>query len=413
MKTSIIKYISIVFLMTISLTGCDDIVTHDDDFTDETVSNGPPIITRVSPVENPDQDTTQGSFNQMIIIHGENLSQVRSILFNDQSVDIEEIYAVNSKIVVSIPGTVPDEITNMIVVTTEKGTTEFPFKVAFPDLVIRGFNFDFGSAGETVTLQGENLLLYDLSPENGDIKMNGISVTILSATENAVILEIPEGITDNATVSVSSNRIISVLGEEPIEFTYRDLGFRIVDIGPGFTTNPHSANYATDGTQEGDPTPLFPGTCFTRIKGTVGTWSTNIPIFNYPFDAPSTDPMFADMRLHPENYAFKYEILIKSDFPITAPGDRFRLILNGARPTNDYEWVPALSGVAYHTHDKWVTVASDFALFKNASEEIPLFETSNAFTFAYIHGAGTVAPTDISMTNLRIVKKINIVRKQL
>lgn len=413
MKTSIIKYISITLLMMISIIACDDIVTYDDDFVDETISNGPPVITRVSPVENPDQDTTQGSFNQMIIIHGENLSRVKSILFNDQSVDLEEIYAVSSKIVVSIPGTVPDEITNKIVVTTEKGSVEFPFKVAFPDLVIRGFDFDFGNAGDTVVLQGENLLLYDLTPEKGDIKMNGISATILSATENAVTLKIPEGITNNATVSVSSGRIKSVLGEEPIEFTYRDLGFRIVDMGPSFMTNPSSKNFATDGSQDGDPTPLFPGTCFTRIKGTVGAYSTNIPIYNYPFDAPTTDPMFADMRVHPENYEIKYEILIKTEFPITSPGDRIRMILNGARATNDKEWIPALSGVAYHTNDQWVTIASDFAYYKTASGGSPLFETGNKFIFAYIHGAGTVAPTDLSITNFRIAKKIHIVRKQI
>ena len=412
MKT-IIKYIAITFLMTIFFMACDDIVTFDEDFADETVSNGPPVITRVSPVETPDQDTTQGSFNQMIIIHGENLSRVKSILFNDQSVDLEEIYAVSSKIVVSIPGTVPDEITNNIVVTTEKGTAEFPFKVAFPDLVIRGFDFDFGTAGETVVLQGENLLLYDLTPENGDIKMNGVSATIVSATEEAVTLTIPEGITDNATVSVSSNRIKGVLGEEPIEFTYRDLGFRIVDMGPSFMTNPSSSNFATDGNQEGDPAPLFPGTCFTRIKGTVAGYSTNIPIYNYPFNAPSSDAMFADMRVNPEDYEIKYEILIKSDFPITATGDRIRMVLNGARATNEQEWIPALSGVAFHTHDKWVTKSSNFEYYKTAAGDSPLFEANNAFTFAYIHGAGTVAPTDLSMTNLRFAKKVNIVRKQL
>ncbi len=141
------------------------------------------------------------------MIHGQNLSQVKSIQFNDQSVDLEEIYAVNTKMWYSIPGTVPDEITNKIVVITEKGDTEFPFKVAFPDLIIRGFDFDFGNAGETIVMQGENLLLYDLTTEKGEIKMNGIPVPILSTTEEAVTLKVPDGITDNAIVSVSSGRI--------------------------------------------------------------------------------------------------------------------------------------------------------------------------------------------------------------
>lgn len=413
MKTSILKYLSITFLMAIFFISCDDIVTYDDEFVDETVSNGPPVITRISPVEDQDQDTTQGSFNQMIVIHGQNLSQVKSILFNDQSVDLDEIYAISSKIVLSIPGTVPDEITNKIVVTTEKGSAEFPFKVAFPDLIIRGFDFDFGKAGETVVLKGENLLLYDLTPENGEIKMNGQSATILSASENEVTLKIPEGITDNAIVTVSSNRIKNVLGEEPIEFIYRDRGFSITDMGPDYMTNGSTINFATDGTQEGDPEPLFPGTCFSRIKGTVNGYSTNILIYNYPFDAPSSDPIFADMRANPGNYEIKYEILVKSDFPITAPGDRIRMILNGARATNDKEWIPALSGVAYHTNDQWVTIASDFAYYKTASGGSPLFETGNKFIFAYIHGAGTVAPTDLSITNFRIAKKIHIVRKQI
>lgn len=414
MKTSILKYLSIIFLMSIFFISCDDIVTYDDEFVDETVSKGPPVITRISPVEDQDQDTTQGSFNQMIVIHGQNLTQVESILINDQPVDLDEIYAISSKIVLPIPGTVPDEITNKIVVTTKKGSTEFPFKVAFPDLIIRGFDFDFGKAGETVVLKGENLLLYDLTPENGEIKMNGQSATILSASENEVSLKIPEGIIDNAIVTVSNNRIKSVLGEEPIEFVYRDTGFRFIDImRPDYMTSPYTNRYATDGTDEGDPAPLFEGSYYSRIKGTVNGYSTNMLIYNYPFDAPSSDPIFADMRDNPGNYEIKYEILVKSDFPITAPGDRIRMILNGARATNTQEWIPALSGVAYHTNNKWVTIASDFAYYKTASGGSPLFETGNKFTFAYIHGAGTVAPTDLSITNLRIVKKIHIVRKQI
>ncbi|MPM05310.1 hypothetical protein SDC9_51598 [bioreactor metagenome] len=89
------------------------------------------------------------------------------------------------------------------------------------------------------------------------------------------------------------------------------------------------------------------------------------------------------------------------------------MVINGFRATNDKEWIPALSGVAYHTRSKWTTISSDFAFYKNATGGSPLFETGNKFTFAYIHGAGTVAPTDLSMTNLRFAKKIKIVRKQL
>ena len=143
MKTSIIKYLSITFLLTVFFMACDDIVTYDDNYDDGTVSNGPPVITRISPVETPEKDTTEGSFNQMIIIHGENLSQVKSILFNDQAVDLKEVYAVATKIVVPIPGTVPNEITNKVVVTTAKGSTEYAFKISFPDLIINGFSFDF------------------------------------------------------------------------------------------------------------------------------------------------------------------------------------------------------------------------------------------------------------------------------
>ncbi len=413
MKTSIIKYLSLTCLLAVFFIACDDIVTYDDNYDDGTVSNGPPVITRISPVENPEKDTTEGSFNQMIIIHGENLSQVRSILFNDQAVDLKEVYAISSKIVVPIPGTVPNEITNKVFVTTAKGSTEYSFKISFPDLIINGFNFDFGNAGDTVVLQGNNLLLYDLTAENGDIKMNGNQATILSTTEQTVTLVVPDGITDNATVTVSSSRIKAVLGDEPIELPYRDLGFRIVDMSPAYLTNPSSSNFSTDGTREGDPAPLFPGTCYARIKPSVAAYSTNIPIYNYPFDAPSTDAMFADMRANPSDYVIKYELLIKTEFPITAPGDRIRMVINGFRAPNDKEWIPALSGIAYHTNSKWTTISSDFEHYKNATGGSPLFETGNKFTYAYIHGAGTVAPTDFSMTNLRFAKKVKIVRKQL
>lgn len=414
MKT-IIKYISIAFLMTIFFVACDDIVTYDDNVVDETRSYGPPVITRISPVETPETDTTQGGFNQMVIIHGENLSKVTSIKFNDQSVDTEEIYATYSRIVVAIPGNIPDEITNKVVVTTEKGETEFPFKVTFPDFIINGFSCEFGNDGDEISIFGENLLLYDLTAEKGEIRVNGTSATIVSTTEREVKIILPTGTIDNSKITLSSPRILAVLGEEPIEVAYRDPGFRIVDIGPNYMTNPWTSGFATDGMQEGDPKPISPGTCFSRIKGTVGGYSTNITIYNYPFDAPISDPFFADMKANPQDYEIKYELLVKSDFPIIAPQDRISLQINSLRamPVLEREWHPAKSGVAYHTNDKWVTQTFSVDLFKNATGGYPVLESGNTFTYAYVHAVGTVVPTDFSMANLRFNKKINLVRKQI
>jgi len=70
-------------------------------------------------------------------------------------------------------------------------------------------------------------------------------------------------------------------------------------------------------------------------------------------------------------------------------------------------------GVAYETKDKWVTRSSNFGYYLNASGTSSLKETGNTFIFAYIHGAGNVTPTDISLTNFRLVKKVNIRKKQI
>lgn len=412
MKNKTLNYCSLIFCLTMFFISCNDIVTYNDNYDDESTSYGPPSINRIASIDDSEDNLSVVSFGQMLKIYGDNLSKVTSIKFNDQEVDIKEIYALSKQIVVPVPNTVPNEITNSVTVTTEKGTVTYPIKIAFPDLIITGFSLEFGYSGDVVDVLGENLRLYDLTPENGTALINGNPVTIVECTDTKMSFLVPEGINNNSVLTLSSTRITSVLGTEPIELPFRDTGIQFIDYGASYLTHNATKGLATDGTKAGDPAPLIAGVNFSRVSGTVANNSTHQFVASYAFNAPLTDSRYDDLRANPLDYDIKYEIYVKEEIPITNFAARVRMLFNGTRPTNEFEWIPSASGVPYTTYDKWATRTSDGKYYLvNSSGVNTIKETANVFIFQYING-GLGVPTDVSVTNIRFAKKINIRRQQ-
>jgi hypothetical protein len=408
MKKSLIK----IGFWVLCLMSCTDIVKYDDHYDDGTAAYGPPVIRAVASVDNSVEMLDKVSFGQMIRLKGENLSRVKSLKFNDREADLSEIYALSHEIVALVPTSVPDEISNLITLTTEKGTTTFPIKIAFPDLVINGYSLEYGRTGDVVDVLGENFAIYDLTPEKGNVRLNNEPVTVVESTNSRLSFLVPYGVTDNAVLTLSSDRMTALLGAEPVEIPFRSSLLPLLDMGVAYSTNSFTAVFATDGSREGDPSPLVVGQWFSRFNKTPGSNSTNLVIQHNMFDIPSN--LLADIKANPDGYDFKMELFVPDVLPITNTAARIRVIVGQqASDQAGKEWTPAASGSAFHTANQWQTRCWNLTYFmKPTDTQIMLQESQNLFVVAYIN-PGVGSPTDVSFANFRIAKNIHIIRKQL
>ena len=412
MKINILKAVFSVCCMLLLVISCVDIVEYDNNYDDGTTSYGPPVITGIATIDNSTQDLDIVDFGQMVRIKGENLSNVTSLTFNDREADLKEIYALAHEIVVAVPYAVPEEITNTITLTTEKGTTTYPVKISFPDLIVNGYSLEFGKSGEVVDILGKSFELYDLTPENGDVRINGQAATIVEVTNDRLSILVPDGVTDNSELTLSSNRIVNLLGAEPIKVPFRGILLGLLDMGPAYLTNSATSAFATDGTKEGDPSPLIVGQNYSRFNMMPGTNSNNLVVRHSYFNI--SPDLLAEMKQNPTEYEFKYEVFVKESLPISNTRAQIGLWV-GQRPSdyNAKEWKPAESGVAFHTNDQWQTRSVGIKTFMSPNNtEVMLQEKNNLFILAYVN-VGLGVQADVSFTNFRFAKRINIIRKQL
>lgn len=87
------KYMYMLFMVSLAMASCNDIVTYDDNYDDGMTSTGIPVINAIYDSEDTECTTPLDNavFEQMIIITGNNLSQVKKIMFNDVEVKLSEV----------------------------------------------------------------------------------------------------------------------------------------------------------------------------------------------------------------------------------------------------------------------------------------------------------------------------------
>jgi hypothetical protein len=380
-KIYAITNLFMIFLLMGTVSCQKDIVTYDNDYDDQLTSDGPPELNKVSTAANLESAIDEGELTQMIALHGQNLTGVRSILFNDVEVDLKQVYAVRSRITLPIPRQVPGEVSNKITVETDKGTATIPFVVNIPALVVNGLYNEFITEGDTAIITGKYLDLYQLDTLNGVFDVGGTKVKPFRSVEDSVYFVVPENTQEGATIAISSPLV-----SDPVIFRYRDAGVSILDINS-------LTSFVTDGTRNGDPVPLPGFEKFLRIHQSYAAWSWN-GIFWSGFNLDD-----ADILENPDNYYVKFEINTKS----TAAISQGYFILGGDR--QELRWNPAENGVL-NTYGRWKTMRVELTdWYKDASQANGTYLQSgwNAFVFSY---QPTVdVDDDFSICNFRIVRK--------
>lgn len=388
-----ISYAALTVLVLL-LSACQkDIVDHPDG--DDFSSDGVPKIEKITPADQLETSITQGEMGQWLAIQGDNLAQVKAILFNDVNVDLKKIYAVRRRINVAIPAEAPTKLTNTITVQTEQGEVTYPFTILFPELVVNGFENEFAAAGTDAVVTGRFFDLYGLSGESASITIDGNPLKVVEKSDTRLVFTIPEGTAEGAEVVLNSPKM-----KTPYRLKFRDRGVPFFAsyeksylFGQGFLWT--DQGYFTDGTQEGDPVSPIGGSFFRR-RNTYGAWNWDTLIAGH-FDLAD-----ANVAAHTENYNVKFEVWTPKTNPLST-GD----FIFWSTQSNDkmkLRWNPASGGSSFNTNGEWRTITLDAKTWFQSNDGKNTLKTgSNDLTIVY--QPQNALDADFALTNFRFVKK--------
>ena len=202
-----IKYLYISLLALFAMASCDDIVTYNDNYDDGMTSTGAPVINAIYDSEDTEYTTPLASavFEQMLVITGDNLAQVKKIMFNDVEMQLSEVYATREKAFMPVPRQIPENVTNKIVYETELGSTTFDFTVNIPEVKVEGLYYEFCQPGDTVQIVGDYFDLYGFGgeTETSTIKMKGQDLKVDSISEGYIAVVIPEDAQPNSVIDIN------------------------------------------------------------------------------------------------------------------------------------------------------------------------------------------------------------------
>ena len=401
MKTNIL---CLLLCLLVAFSSCDEIVTYNENYDNGTTSYGPPEIERICSINEPDLSIDWGEMDDIILIYGRNLSNVKAIYFYDRPADLTEVNALVDKIGVRIPVAFPEEENKLITVVTEKGEAQFPFEVFIPQLLFEGLDNEFASAGDEVTLTGKYFDLYQLTQEKAVITLNGTSVKVVSATDTKLILEVPESIPDlsNTEFSISSEII-----KTPVKFPFHTTGaFRLLDFKTRDDLKQKEA-IVCDGTEVGKPKPLIPGEKYFWFEKSMGAWTWNDMTWN--FLEPMDVSLHSDIIDNLSDYYLKFELLTQKDIK----GAQFRVAIGNTNNWSDkqFRWQVADGAVPFSTSGKWKTITIDMANFQELPQLLSGTFVDNGKTvganFMVTNFCDSTVPEDVAFayTNFRFVKK--------
>ncbi|MGK7396219.1 MAG: glycan-binding surface protein [Candidatus Cyclobacteriaceae bacterium M3_2C_046] len=236
MKTLInkLKITLLLIVAGIMIISCNE----DDEFGTPAIEN-----VRMTNPDKADSSLTGGQFGQLIVIQGRNLGSTQEIYFNTEQASFNPNYITNENIIVNIPGTFPEEVTNQIRVVTLGGQAIYNFNVAIPLPVITSVGNEFAAPGMTLNINGD--YFYNVE----QVMIGEQEAKILKVTPENLSVEVPQG------VSTGTIKVTTVAGTGESAFNFRDPATMIMNFDDvakcwgGATVedqavNPTSGNYA-------------------------------------------------------------------------------------------------------------------------------------------------------------------------
>ena len=98
---------------------------------------------------------TSASPQSILCLVGSNLRSVYELYFNDQKAILNSSYITDNTLIVSVPRTIPEEVSDKIyMVTSSQDTVTYDFSVVIPAPSISSMSCEYAEAGSKASLYG-------------------------------------------------------------------------------------------------------------------------------------------------------------------------------------------------------------------------------------------------------------------
>ena len=392
------KYISLLALFAMILT-----LTVSCESDDPAKSDATPTIKYVRPTDAARADSllVEASMGSTIALIGEGLEGVNEIWFNDQRAKLNPVYITSTSIIVTVPGTMPEEISNTITLKTAKGKqSKYDFAVIIPSPRVTGMKNEWAADGMETTIFGD----YFFPGEDGklvEILFPGnLTAEVISFDERNIRIKVPAGALPG-TVTVES-----IYGKGRSEFTFRNNeGLFIDSNNPEVWNTWNRSAFATEGGTSGQ---------YVLLSGQSNNWAWPPESMQVIYINPTGNTLATVPGSEPSDYALVFEYN-----SINWSGCHMYIWFGGAGGDNidapervQYLWQPFMvNGTATNlVTGEWVTVSIPLSEFNhnkasgsNDAKYSSIDELINMYIFVF-GAADAPAPFELWMDNFRLVK---------
>ena len=350
----------------------------------------------------------QAFMDNTICLVGTNLKSISELWFNDQKALLNSSFITDNTLLVTIPKTIPEIVTNKLyLIPTEKDTVTYDFGVQVPEPYVSSISCEYAKDGDVVTLYGD----YFINDANVPLTISmagNIPVTeFISIQKTQVKFKVPAG-SQKGYLTVKS-----IYGVGRSHFQFRDdrgmiLDWDVLNANGGWrsgkikNTEPEgiSGNYV-----------YFTG----ALKDDLSDWAEDNFSFNL-WGAANGRPQGDLFATAPAESVLKFEINVTQPWASTA----MQIIFTpwATRDTNGYIadgktpralWRPWQGLDKGYTTDGWQTVAIPITDFKylhdGGTAEMAGPGNYGGLTIFVYHGgiAGTACTPYICLDNIRVV----------
>jgi len=363
-------------------------------------SDATPVVKYVRPTLAAAADSlvVSASMGSTIAIIGEGFSGVNEIWFNDQKAKLNPCYITDNSIVVTVPGSMPGEVTNIMTLKTKKGKEcEYTFAVVIPSPVVSSISCEWATDGSTVTIYGN----YFFEDANGAIDVlfpGNLTASVTSFDNESITCVVPTGALPGTIV------VTSLYGKGRSAFSFRDSqGLFINGSNPSVWNSWALSDFGTSGAIDGP---------YLKFEGTTGSWSWPSNAIQLYYGRPDRTPIVSTGEV--SDYALRFECNCQEwhDTPFLFWFTSTAGTHNVDGADAQYHWKPYLvNGVkSNYVTNGWITVTLPLKDFIYSKDESETSRTISALTeLVDLHGmffgaADGSYPLKLWIDNLRIVK---------
>ncbi|MFV0290753.1 MAG: glycan-binding surface protein [Mangrovibacterium sp.] len=366
---------------------------------DNESTSGTPVVEyiRITDPNASDSLLYSASMGQTIALIGHDLDGVVKVTFNDQVAKLNPVYVTANSIIVTVPGTIPGEVTNTMTLNTRGGgETVLDFTVIIPAPRLTSISNEWAAVGSEAILYGN----YFYGREDGTIDVTfpgNVPAEVVSFTDSQIRFKVPENATKGSISVVNDN------GSVQSSFIYKDNSGIFTDFTNTSWNWWGCAEFYSEEGVDGQ---------YARLSGNGGEWAW--PANALQFFYISTDNSTMVTEGEPIDYALRFEFRSNNwnDTPLLMWFDNTQTHnVDGTDP--QYHWRPYLKNgvVSNYVTDGWITVTiplSDFKMNKDESNTSMAIGSINELVNFNMMFFGATAGADdtyinIEFDNMRLV----------